>query len=112
MLVLLNVQVSASAIKSCSQMTMPSVSSYEENSHQMMDHSQHISQVEQDLDKVDDCCADNCLCEISSCHYNGFAFHTAESFISNQTSQNRILFVAFTHQNQFLNYLFKPPIFS
>lgn len=112
MLVLLNVQVSASAIKSCSQMTMPNFSAPEVNSHQMIDHSEHMSQVEQSLVAVDDCCADDCLCEIASCNYSSLAFYLNDSYLANKPSQNRILFVVFAHKDQFLSYLFKPPILS
>jgi hypothetical protein len=115
MLVLFNVQVSASAVKSCSQMTMQQV---EESPHQMMDHSLHDMMSSTDISindnqndkQVSDCCDDNCLCDIASGSYSSSAHHSTEHIIPNNFLQTKILFIAFAHQTQFLNYLFKPPI--
>lgn len=130
-LVLLNVQASASAIKSCSQMMMQQVSSHStlnahltnsainsEAAHQQMDHSQHHVMSTDDMgmseehttDRVNDCCADNCLCDMASCTYSTVAHQSAENFLTIASQQNKILFVAVAHQSQFLTYLFKPPI--
>ncbi|MDG1750271.1 MAG: hypothetical protein P8I03_01185 [Thalassotalea sp.] len=129
MLVLFNVQVFASTLKSCSQMMMSTVSANsqvsidsgnEVNPHQMMDHSQHNMMSSADISTSEDqgselinnCCADNCFCDIASCNYSSVAHHTTSKIISHDSLEAKILFVELSHQNQFLSYLFKPPIFS
>jgi hypothetical protein len=128
-LVLFLVQVSVAAVSSCSPMMMSSALSSQvtnDNTHQMMDHSQHAMMFSS-ADNIgdsskgnssshenmqDDCCDESCICEIASCSYSNLMNHSTGFIFTNQAQQTKILFIASAHQAQYLNYLFKPPIRS
>lgn len=131
-LVLFLLQVSATAVSSCSQIMMangsfthlntaPVTNQFKDNqsrtsnnTYPMMDHSQHMMMASVDDKKSDNskenCCDDSCNCEMASCSYSNLMNHSTGFIFANQVIQSKILFIVSSLQSQHLNYLFKPPI--
>jgi hypothetical protein len=84
--------------------------------HKMMDHSQHQLLVMSDhneIDKnVDNCCADNCLCDMANCNGNSLINNLNTNYSQYNLLQTKTVFLEKHPQTQYLNYLFKPPIQS
>lgn len=101
-------QSSASVMMSCDMMNMSdmpmshSMNSTEHTMDMAMDDSSTTSM-------NDDCCQENCDCATTSCKPNSYTNSLMALTITPIPTQSDSLSIALP-QEQFLNYLFKPPI--
>jgi hypothetical protein len=107
-------QSSASVMMSCDMMNMSDIPMAHnmDSSGSMMHISMDMPMAADDgpvMNMVADCCQENCDCATTTCKPNSYTNSLMTlSFISFNT-ENNSLHIALP-QEQFLNYLFKPPI--
>ncbi|MGB1261817.1 MAG: hypothetical protein ACPG52_02810 [Cognaticolwellia sp.] len=105
-------QSSASMMMSCDMMNMADMAMPDmQMSHDMSaaDHNMSMMANDSATNMTADCCQEQCDCATTTCNPNAFtnSFTPLNAITANAESQH--LAVALP-QEQFLNYLFKPPI--
>ena len=105
-------QSSASVMMSCDMMNMADTTMSDmQMSHDMStaDHNMSMMADDSATNMTADCCQAQCDCATTTCNPNAFtySFVALNAIITNADNQH--LTVALP-QEQFLNYLFKPPI--
>ncbi len=106
-------QSSASVMMSCDMMNMSDMpmSHSMNSSESMMDMSMDMTADDDGsvMNMSSDCCQENCDCATTTCKPNSYTNDLMALTITSLSTKSNNFIVALP-QEQFLNYLFKPPI--